>query len=285
MSDDPAKFPFPASDRIRVLRPNEQPLACKMFGTNIPTELDDKSFISCGPAESEDGYVCVTISYPGEGKSQRMNVKKADLESKTAAVRALKITQDIRSNSSNQVYFKSGDVVELLVETLGFRDSGRVDVKAHEKRRILGFLLAKFELGAKSEPLFELPPGMTPTPQGGIFGTDSDTYPFPENDTIRLLSPGKPTVPCYAIKYSDISQTYECTKLRPTSDGFVSIGNSSFISMPQGRDSHPVRDDTFPKFTTAVIQNSDREPVMCFVEISRVEKTTSAAHEVRATRE
>eukprot|EP01083_Nonionella_stella_P005207 15094_1 len=184
MSDDPAIFPFPKADRIRVLRPNEQPLACKMFGTNIPTELDDKSFISCGPAESEDGYVCVTISYPGEGKSQRMNVKKADLESKTAAVRALQITHDITSakRGSNQVYFKSGDVVELLVETL---DSGGysvcVDAKARpgKRRRAERFGLFKFELGAtgKSNALFELPQGMSPTPQGGKFGTVSGSYP------------------------------------------------------------------------------------------------------------
>eukprot|EP01083_Nonionella_stella_P005206 15092_1 len=122
MSDDPAKFPFPASDRIRLLsvnHGNQQSLEYIAIANGGSKELleDKNAFICCVPFDvDEDGYVTVFILFHERKRTRMRKVKKADIETKTTAVRALKITQDIRSNSSNQVYFKSGDVVELLVE-------------------------------------------------------------------------------------------------------------------------------------------------------------------------
>eukprot|EP01083_Nonionella_stella_P107005 309419_1 len=260
--DDPATFPFPASDTVRILKEAEEGLVSykvqykNAFRTTTVWTPGKKILPPIGHTElicvyqgrdvdshykmeelKQHGYTTVGISSHGSRVNEReappqRDVKISELQSKTAAVRALKITQNITSSRTQQVYFKIGDEVKLLADTLD--ESFYPDLEVEQgvgENKIEGlFTLKKFELGLKSAAMFECP-SAEPS-RDGIFGDVSGSYPFPENETIRVRK-GEQSLPCYQI-------SFDPTRADPKFA--LDVDDYTFMLVPQHRDNFPLND-------------------------------------------
>eukprot|EP01083_Nonionella_stella_P173937 601591_1 len=260
--DDPATFPFPASDTVRILKEVEEGLVSykvqykNAFRTTTVWTPGKKILPPIGHTElicvyqgrdvdshykmeelKQHGYTTVGISSHGSRVNEReappqRDVKISELQSKTAAVRALKITQNITSSRTQQVYFKIGDEVKLLADTLD--ESFYPDLEVEQgvgENKIEGlFTLKKFELGLKSAAMFECP-SAEPS-RDGIFGDVSGSYPFPENETIRVRK-GEQSLPCYQI-------SFDPTRADPKFA--LDVDDYTFMLVPQHRDNFPLND-------------------------------------------
>eukprot|EP01083_Nonionella_stella_P268815 909045_1 len=260
--DDPATFPFPASDTVRILKEAEEGLVSykvqykNAFRTTTVWTPGKKILPPIGHTElicvyqgrdvdshykmeelKQHGYTTVGISSHGSRVNEReappqRDVKISELQSKTAAVRALKITQNITSSRTQQVYFKIGDEVKLLADTLDYLVYPDLEVEQGVgENKIEGlFTLKKFELGLKSAAMFECP-SAEPS-RDGIFGDVSGSYPFPENETIRVRK-GEQSLPCYQI-------SFDPTRADPKFA--LDVDDYTFMLVPQHRDNFPLND-------------------------------------------
>eukprot|EP01083_Nonionella_stella_P070650 189141_1 len=261
--DDPATFPFPASDTVRILKEAEEGLVSykvqykNAFRTTTVWTPGKKILPPIGHTElicvyqgrdvdshykmeelKQHGYTTVGISSHGSRVNEReappqRDVKISELQSKTAAVRALKITQNITSSRTQQVYFKIGDEVKLLADTLDYLVYPDLEVEQGVgENKIKGaFPLNKFELGLKSAAMFECP-SAEPS-RNGIFGKLSGMYPFPENETIRVRK-GEQSLPCYQISFDPT-----CPEPK---DACCEVDDDTFMLVPQHRDNFPLND-------------------------------------------
>eukprot|EP01083_Nonionella_stella_P107004 309418_1 len=260
--DDPATFPFPASDTVRILKEAEEGLVSykvqykNAFRTTTVWTPGKKILPPIGHTElicvyqgrdvdshykmeelKQHGYTTVGISSHGSRVNEReappqRDVKISELQSKTAAVRALKITQNITSSRTQQVYFKIGDEVKLLADTLD--ESFYPDLEVEQgvgENKIEGlFTLKKFELGLKSAAMFECP-SAEPS-RDGIFGKLSGSYPFPVNETIRVKK-GQQSLSYYQI-------SFDPTRADPKFA--LDVDDYTFMLVPQHRDNFPLND-------------------------------------------